>query len=370
MGGIAVNAFYDDLSGFGSWTPVQPHNPFALGPEVTLNDSGVLSPHNSSIGHGHPGGGGGGGGTGGTGGTTPVPTLVSSTTGGNLSIDLVWDSSVANATTGFTAAVAAAAQLFVNDLTTATKTVLYIAVGWGEIAGSPLSAGALGESESNGYLTNYSTVANALAAHHDNVSASNEPTSAQFFVTSAEAKILGLVNPTGGSTTSVDGYIAFGTNPAPGYNWFFGTTGTASNQFNLQSVAAHEVSEVMGRISMEGTATYNGLKTYTPLDLFDFSSYNNTTNVGTLSLSNTGGYFSNDNGYSHQGNFNPANLYPGDIGDWASWNSTSDSGTVTSGQDAFNAFGRPGLDGTVSKDDLWEMVALGLSLTAAGQAVT
>jgi hypothetical protein len=36
-------------------------------------------------------------------------------------------------------------------------------------------------------------------------------------------------------------------------------TGTAPNQFDLQSVALHEINEVMGRIGMEG-AVVNGTR--------------------------------------------------------------------------------------------------------------
>jgi len=352
-----MSLFHDDITGFGPL--VSPHwNPFTHGPQV-LYDEGALSPIGAaggSAGHGHSGGGG-------TPTPAPTPTVVSAA-GSNLAIDLVWDASVASAPSGFISAVTASAQTLVNDLTAATKTVLYIAVGWGEIAGSAVSSGALGQSQSYGYLTDYATVANALTAHGDNLTASNEPTSAQFFVTTAEAKLLGMVSPTGGSTTSVDGYVGFGTLAGTGYSWEFASTGTGPTEFNLQSVVDHELSEVMGRISMEGTAVYGGKKTYTPLDLFDFSA------VGTLALSNAGGYFSNDNGVSHLGNFNPASLYKGDIGDWASYNSIAESGTVAAGQeDAFNAYGRPGLDGILSKDDLLEMAVLGAYLTAAGNAV-
>jgi hypothetical protein len=356
-----VNSFHDDLTGFGAFGPAHGNG---LGPEVTLSDSGVLSPLSSATSHGGTASGSFGFGHP----TAPTPTLVT-VNGSNLQIDLVWDSSVANAPSAFMTAVYASAKSLVTDLTTASKTVLYIAVGWGEIAGQAMASNALGESESNGYLTSYTTVANALTAHGDHLNATNEPTSAQFFVTKAEAKLLGLVSGTSGGTSSVDGYVGFSSLAGTGYSWNYAATGTGSTQFNMQSVVDHELTEVMGRISMEGTVSYYGKPTYTPLDLFDFSSYNATTGVGTLSLSNTGGIFSNTNGFN-QGNFNNAALYGGDIGDWASWNSTSDSGTVTSGEDPFNAFGRPGYDLNLSKADLLEMQVLGLGLTATGQALT
>ena len=350
--------YYDDLYGVTPFGPAHGHNPFSLGPDVVLNDSGVLSP--ISAGHSNHGGGGGGtsgGGTGGgtTGGTPPAGTMVTAT-GSNLAIDLVWDSSVSGAPSGFTAAVIAAAQALVTDLSAPSKTVLDIAVGWGEIAGSAMSSGALGESESTGYLTNYATVANALHADGYTLNASNEPTSGQFFVTSAEAKALGMASRTG---TAIDGYVGFGS----GYSWQFGATGTTGGQFNLQATVEHELTEVMGRISMEGTSAYNGVKTYTPLDLFDFSA------PGKLALSNTGGYFSTNNGATNMGNFNDAAIYGGDIGDWASYGGPAQSGTLSSGQDPFDAYSRPGYDVTLSADDLLEMAAVGHPLSAIGLAL-
>ena len=86
----------------------------------------------------------------------------------------------------------------------------------------------------------------------------------------------------------------------------------------------------------------------------------------------SGGYFSpTTTAPATWGFFNTAVLqHGGDIGDWASWTSIAESGTVAVGQeDAFNAFGRPGLDGILSKDDLLVMAALGFSLTPAGAAV-
>src|SRR4051794_25224074 len=101
-----MSFFHDDLTGFGAF-PIHGHNPHdALGQHVMLSDDGVLSPLSAGRGGGHGGGGGGaGGGTGGTtGGVTPTQqpgsTLVTAA-GSNLAIDLIWDSSVSSAPTGF-----------------------------------------------------------------------------------------------------------------------------------------------------------------------------------------------------------------------------------------------------------------------------
>jgi hypothetical protein len=295
---------------------------------------------------------------------TPAPTLVGSSHG--LQIDLVWDSSVSKAPSGFMQAVIDAAQYFTTIIS--TREVITIDVGYGEIGGSALSPGALGESESYGYLTNYSTITAALAHDGFVFSATNEPTGSQFFLTSAEAKALGLVNPTSG----LDGYVGFGSLSGTGYSWNTAASPTGSNtntgthQFDLQSVALHEISEIMGRIGMEG-ASVNGKSTDTPLDLFNYQSH------GVLELPGNGGYFSTDNGTTHLGTFNNASLNGGDIADWASATSTTQSNTVglpagVKVYDAFDAFGFPGYNGDVSQSDVVELTALGYKLTPAGVA--
>ena len=296
--------------------------------------------------------------------SVPTSTLVGSATG--LQIDLVWDSSVAKAPSGFQQAVIDAAQSYTTLY--ATKEVINVDVGWGEIAGSSLSPSALGESESYGYLTNYSTVTNALSHDGFSFSATNEPTHSQFFVTSAEAKAFGLVNPTSG----LDGYIGLSTLSGTGYSWNLAAsatganTGTGSSQFDLQSVALHEISEVMGRIGMEGS-TVNGQHTDTPLDLFNYKS------AGVLELSGNGGYFSTNDGTTHLGTYNNASAYGGDIADWASATSPTQSQTqgLPTGvriTDAYDAFLFPDYNGDLSQSDILELTALGYKQTPTGLA--
>ena len=337
------------------------HDAASLGQEYVLNDAGQVglafgasthSGHTSSF--SSP-----------TKTSAPPPTLVGSSSG--LQIDLVWDSSVAKAPSGFMQAVIDAAEYYTTLF--ANKEVINIDVGYGEIAGTPLSPNALGESESYGYLTNYSTVTAALSHDGFVFSATNEPTSSQFFLPTAEAKAFGLVNP----TTGLDGYIGFSTLSGTGYSWNLtasatgSNTGTGANQFDLQSVALHEISEVMGRIGMEG-AIINGKATDTPLDLFNYHSH------GVLELSSNGGYFSTNDGTTNLGTYNNASLYGGDIADWASATSPAQSHTqgLPSGinvYDAYDAFAFPDYNGDVSQSDILELAALGYKLTPAGVAV-
>lgn len=262
---------------------------------------------------------------------------------GGLQIHLLWDPSVAEAPSGFKASVTAAAttltQLFSTD------EVINLQVGWGEVGGTPMSSNDLGASAMNGYLVDYATVADAAHAP----AAGNNPTTSEFFVATAEAKALGLTNP---SASTIDGSIGFGS------SWSYGTSPGAigPGQFDLQAVAQHEITEVMGRLGIEGQSV-GGVPAYTPLDLFNFSA------PGVLELSGNGGYFSTDGGHTNLGTYNNASLNGGDIGDWASI-SPAQSGTIAAGNgyDAFDAFLPSGAPGQVTPSDIAEMAALGYTV--------
>jgi hypothetical protein len=326
---------------FDLWHENGPHG-ISLGSEYIINDDGDISHAVSSSSTSHAS-------TSPTHSTAPAPTLVGSSNG--FEIDLIWDASVANAPSGFMQAIIAAAQYYTTLFS--NKVEINIDVGYGEIAGSPLSSGALGESESYGYLTNYATVVNALHVDNDPPpAATNDPTTAQFFVTSAEAKIMGLIS---GNSSAVDGFIAL-TNAYP-MNYTTAGPAAKSSQFDAFAIAEHELTEVLGRIGLEGEVV-NGKPTYTPLDLFDFKS------AGVLELSANGGYFSVNDGKTDLNTYNDAAVNGGDISDWAS--NVAPTGTT---YDSYNAFTWPGYDGGLSTSDILEDAALGLKLTPAGVAV-
>lgn len=298
--------------------------------------------------------------------TSPPATLVGAS--GGTQVDLIWDSSVSSAPSGFMAAVTSTASYLASLFS--TPEVINVHVGWGEVAGATLSSADLGASETNGYLTNYATVTSHLEAQGYTFNAANEPTNSQFYLSAAQAKAFGLENA---YSTSVDGYIGFGTLSGTGYSWNMTTsstgdgTGTGSGQVDLQSVVQHELTEAMGRVAMEGETTYNGQTTYTPLDLFNYSS------PGVLELSGSGGYFSTNNGNTNLGNFNDASASGGDIADWASISSTSQAGTtglVSGDQDSFNAFGRANINGDLSQSDVLLGSALGYTLSPLGSSVS
>ena len=267
-----------------------------------------------------------------------------------LQIDLIWDSSVARAPAGFQHSVVAAATYYTTLYS--DDVAIKIRVGYGEVNGSRLTSADIGESESNAYLFSYSTVAGAMSGDdYPPSEAANAPTSAQIYVTSAEAKALGLIDA---NATGVDGYIGLSSTLPMNYTAAGPTAG--SGQFDAVAIAEHEIGEVMGRIGMEG-ALYQGAHVYTPLDLFDFS------RLAALALSPSGGYFSVDNGATNLGEFNDASANGGDNADWAS--PTLPAGAT---YDAYDAFTSPGHNGVVTTRDVILTAALGYELTAAGEA--
>ncbi|MGA2795607.1 MAG: NF038122 family metalloprotease [Roseiarcus sp.] len=329
-----------------------------LGQEFRINDAGDVSAlYGASAGHAtsaHY-----------SSAAKPAPTLIGPSDG--LQFDLVWGRSVANSPSGFMRAIIDAAAEYATLFASSTlgHELIKIHVGYGYIDGAPLASNALGESESDGYLTNYATVTNALEHEGYSFSASNEPAASQFFVTSAEAKTLDLINP---ASRALDGFVGFAARGDWNTTADAGpsNTGTSAGLFDLQAVAAHEISEVMGRIGMEGESV-RGQPTYTPLDLFHYRS------PGVLELSPGGGYFSvNDGATTNSGTplgplgfYNDAAVNGGDIADWASILSITQSQTLglTPGDyDAYDAFARAGVNGDVSEADIIEDAALGYRL--------
>ena len=98
--------------------------------------------------------------------------------------------------------------------------------------------------------------------------------------------------------------------------------------------------------------------TYAPLDLFNYQS------LGVLALSGNGGYLSVDDGTTNLGTYNNASVNGGDIADWASFASITQSNTLglpigVHVYDAYDAFAFPGYNGDVSQSDVLEIAALG-----------
>ena len=187
-----------------------------------------------------------------------------------------------------------------------------INVGWGEINGSALPSSTVGASQSylQGYYTydqikGFLTAAAAsspsnltLASALANLPAAAPSGAANYVVTSALGKALGIVSAT---ATATDGFIGFAGSPA---GFGFTPASVTGRQYDFQAVAAHEISEVLGRISgLDGGAWR------TPLDLFRYSA------AGSLSFTfKTPSYFSIDGGATALQTFNSGTR--GDRGDW------------------------------------------------------
>ena len=258
-----------------------------------------------------------------------------------LVINITYDSSVANAPAGFEAVVASVVQFYESEFT--NPITLNIDVGWGEINGQSLGPGALGESESYLESFSYSQIQTALIA---NATSSNQlsavsslPTSAPvngtFYLTLADATALGLLS----SSTILDGYVGFNSSFSYAYN---DSSGVPAGAYDLYGVVAHEISEVMGRISMLDSSN-----SYSDLDLFRYSAPGVLSFVGTTSA-----YFSGDGGNT---NLNYFNSNPsGDFGDWAS----------SAGNNSYDAFSNSGVVNPVTQADITVMNILGYDLTS------
>ena len=234
-----------------------------------------------------------------------------------------------------------------------SRATVYVGVGWGEVGGTPLPAADVGASESNLYgASSYGHVRALLAR----VAAGNPadrtlaqalahlpgrapPGSGSYVVTSAEAKALGIINP---AATGDDGHIGFAGSPA---GWSFNPAAVGAGQYDFEAVAAHELSEVLGRISGVDQGVWR-----TPFDLFRYSA------PGALSYSFAAHtYFSIDGGATALEQFNAAAT--GDRGDWA---------TTTGTRDSFDAFIGRGQHKAVSAVDLAVLDSIGWSGTNAG----
>jgi hypothetical protein len=285
----------------------------------------------------------------------PPPPINSTLVGavGGLQINLVWDTSVAGAPSGFTSAAIAAATEYTTMFS--NPETITIDVGYGEVGGSALSAGNLAQSRFYGTYESYASVRAALLgdagsssyqAQADSTLGSTDPTNGgNFFVTTAEAKALGQTTGTG-----LDG--AIGLSSAYSFDYNAPTTPVAAGQYDAIGELAHEISEVMGRFGSVGTELGSGV--YTPLDLFRYTS----SGVRDLTVGPASPYFSINNGATNLGTYNnPAS--GGDASDWVR----------TLAGDSYG-YGYSGRTSVVSPTDLVEDSVLGYKFTTAGLAAT
>ncbi len=281
-----------------------------------------------------------GGGSGSFGGITTTNSVVNQASSG-LVINVIYDASVANAPTGFTADVQSVVNYFESHFS--NPITITIDVGYGEVDGYSLGSGALGESMTYFDQVSYSQLQNALVTNlnaiGDTAAAASLPATSpvigRWWVSTAEAEALGLTS----ASNNPDGYVGF--NSASNIFAYNDSNGVPSGQYDFTPVVAHEISEVMGRQMFDGTNAFGTGASYDPLDLFHYSA------PGVRAFTGYTGYASADGGKTSLDGFNT--IRGGDFGDWAS----------SAGNDAFNAFAKPGVVNSVTQSDLTELNLLG-----------
>ncbi len=265
-----------------------------------------------------------------------------------MQIKISYDSSTKNAPAGFFTAVQAAVNYW--DATITNPITLSMTFGYGSVDGQKIDADALAENIEEGYYFSYSDVASGLtstalsAADHTAVGtlpASDPTNGGQFFVTAAEADVLGLVP----SPNFTVGYIGLAT----GLPFTFDPDDrSVPGDYDAIGAIEHEISEVLGRIGTVGTFQFQGANVYDPLDLFRYAS------PGVRALTAGPGSFSIDGQTLLQPFNNPLN--GGDVADWL----PSIEG------DSFGD-GYPGIEGAVTPVDLTVMDILGYDIAGTSQ---
>jgi hypothetical protein len=158
-----------------------------------------------------------------------------------------------------------------------------------------------------------------------------------WWVTTAQAKALGLI----ADNMSTDGITTFGAgNP-------FSFSGTPrAGTYDFKGVAAHEISEVMGRLGISGGTIGNSTNSYSLIDLFSYTGANTRGLIG-----GPGNNFSINNGTTLLKLYNNSAQNGLDSRDWA-------PGT----NDSFNQFANSGVVNPVSAVDIREMNVIGYNL--------
>ena len=230
--------------------------------------------------------------------------ICGATSANALTIKPIFDSSITSLANAATVEAAFATVANEFDATFSTPVTIKIGVSWGKVAGSSLGSGNIAASQStlNGPFL-YSDIvgafqADAAANPADKSMASaaanlpiNSPVgSLGYQLPYAEAQALGFLPA---SINPDSGYVGFSSTA----KWDFdATNGVTAGYYDFQGLAAHEISEVLGRIT--------GLHGATPsyATMFDLLRYS-APHTPSFSF-NSAAYFSVDGGVTNLGQFN------------------------------------------------------------------
>ena len=241
-----------------------------------------------------------------------------------MNINIIYDASAQNAPAGFKGAVVDAVA-FLDSVLTANVTV-NIAVGYGEIDGLQLTPGAIGESSSFSTRITYGQLLSTLPGE---LPATDPGSSGQVVVTRSEEKVLGFVP----ADTNIDGFVGFSSTTPFTYD---PNHRAQAGEYDFIGVVEHEITEVLGRISMLDAGSVS------ILDLFRYSAPGVHTVVASQAA-----YFSIDGGITNLNNFNNSGI--GDLADWA----------ASAVADSALAFIKPGVANLFGSTDITLMDALG-----------
>ena len=268
-----------------------------------------------------------------------------------MTIIPIYDSSITSR--GNAAAIEAAFGAVASefDHAYARNVTVKIGVSWGKVDGAALPSGDIGASRmelATGYA--YADVVGffkaAAAANPTDVNmatlaahlpAKSPAGSLYYAIPYAEAQAIGELPA---KIYADSGYVGFSSSVAWDYN---PSNGISPGTYDFEGVAAHEISEVLGRI----TGLYTSRPTYaTPIDALRYSA----PGASSFSYANSA-YFSINGGVTNLGTFNISGH-----GDRTDWHAIP--------ADAQNAYFSPGVDYALSTADKTLLDILGWGAAA------
>lgn len=259
--------------------------------------------------------------------------------------NLIWDASVAAAPDGFAQAVQYAAGYL--DGLIANRITVNVRIGYGESKDIPLRSGLLGNTYVDTAVTvGFDQFRDAYARHADTQVAAGAlshlttPAGGQpVYVATGQARALGLLPAVVGG---IDASVGFAAESSGVRFTYDPAQRMVAGKYDFISVAEHELSHALGRISTGGAGSYSGL------DLFRYAA------PGVRGDAGSGLYFSIDGGTTPQNEFSAKGN-----GDWT-------PGTADPLAAALNAGHEYGL----SDVDLTVLEAMGFDMAAGARTGT